>query len=210
MTNKTIDQIKTICKKVGTKLIHMYNQGSSEQLIFPNYRTGNIRISEQEARFLFANEITKQTKLHYAIEVPTQNRYSDFSTKPIVYDENTKGGRSGAIDLSLYNKNTDPIPVANIEFKNGQPKQSSITKDLLKLAYEPQEIGVFFHILENSNKNTIDSLLNKINNSILKITKYKNDQFYLFIVILKKKTCFEYLANFNNNKIGGNDLIPII
>ena len=187
----TINSLEDICKNIGEKLITMYHKGSSDNLIFPYYRSGKKRVSEQEARFIFALEISKQnSEYNYAVEVPTQLRYSDFSKNPTVYSKKEKGGRSGSIDLSLFNKNDMDIPLVNIEFKKGQPTQTSITKDILKLISEPHEKGIFFHVLEHSNEGTLHSLIEKFNISIELIrqnkVKFHCSIFFLFIVILEK------------------------
>lgn len=177
-------QVEDTCVRVAKKLIRMYPNKDTEYLIFPKKRDDNYRVSEQEARFIFVNEVSI-AKIYHSVETPTRKRYSGFSSNPIVYGEKEEGGRSGAIDLSLYKP---PIndPTVNIEFKIGQPKEPSITKDLLKLGNEPHKTGVFFHVLEHSNPDTVESFCKKINKSISSIKSHINANFYLFIVVLEK------------------------
>ena len=201
----------------------MYALNSDKRLIFPRYRSGKIRVSEQEARFAFANEVENQDKYLYAIEVPTSKRYSGFSKDPAVHESSSNEGRSGSIDLSLYNSNNGK-PFINIEFKSGQPRQASITKDILKLAYEPHKYGIFFHILEHSNGGTVDSLLKKINISFHtlkeKLSQKPQMQCFkiLFVIIIledgtdkitkKKSRCIWCEFGFiKNDKIKEQDFI---
>lgn len=187
--------IKETCKNAGEKLIKMYPDKDSEKLIFPTYRNKEVRVSEQEARFAFANEISKNDieGLYYSIEVPTKKRYKDFKTKPKVFESDSKEGRSGSIDLSLYDKESiiKQKPIVNIEFKAGQPEQASITKDILKLAFEQHKFGVFFHVLKHSDGGTLGSLIDKFNeafDAILGIDckLLPNDlPIYFFIVVLE-------------------------
>ena len=204
-------ELESICKKVACNLITMYPSDYSNMLIFPKLRgTLKVRISEQEARFSFASEIEKLKKYYYAVEVPTVNRYSDFSTNPKVYNMSTKGGRSGSIDLSLYEKDERDAPLVNIEFKSGQPKLTSITKDILKLLYEPCANSIFFHILEHTNPGTLESLIQKFNKSITKIRarsikfpKIEFPEILFFIVILEndksKSRYVSYCFDFSKN-----------
>lgn len=191
---KVTNPIENLCKEVAKNLISMYPDSDRGVLIFPKLRDSNeIRISEQEARFTFANEVTKLGEYYYAVEVPTRMRYSDFSTDPKVYEVGKKEGRSGAVDLSLFQKNDTRIPFINIEFKSGQPPQPSITKDILKLAFEPHKYGVFFHTLKNSKDDSLNRLIEKINKAFEIIKRTSGQKFkvncstiFIFIVILGK------------------------
>ena len=53
--------------KEGENIIQMYHSGSFNNLIFPLYRASKRkRVSEQEARFLFAYEIMKNGDFDFA------------------------------------------------------------------------------------------------------------------------------------------------
>lgn len=208
-------QLENICKKVACNLMTMYKYGNSNMLIFPFYRSKEVRVSEQEARISFVSEIEKLEKYFYAVEVPTKNRYSDFETNPKIYDEKIKGGRSGSIDLSLFAEmnnaeRNNNAPLVNIEFKSGQPKDTSITKDILKLLYEEHKFGIFYHVLEHTNSGTVRNLVKKFESSINKIKQQSNQfskigcsRIYFCIVILendKNKSryssyCFDFKKN---------------
>jgi hypothetical protein len=192
--------LENICKKVGENLIQMYHSGSFNNLIFPLYRASKRkplyraskrkRVSEQEARFLFAYEIMKYGDFDFAVEVPTKLRYKGFSTHSPTVFFNDEDGRSASIDMSIFNKNDKRKPFINIEFKKGQPTKSSITKDLLKLLFEPHEHGIFFHIFKHSHSGTLTSLVKKLNSSFNNISSQKLKTqcpiIFFFIVILEK------------------------
>ena len=99
----------------------------NSRLIFPKYRNkNNIRVSEQELRFIFVDQFIKfcsepQNKFdyYYSVEVPTQYVYRfphSNDLPPIVSKDEEKGLQSASIDLAIYTKTSD-TPVAIIEFK---------------------------------------------------------------------------------------------
>ena len=205
-------KIKGWCIEVGENLIDLYDKGytCSSSLQFPykrkKYKGKKVkRVSEQEARFAFAHVLSNKEGYYYAIEVPTKNRYSDFSSEPKVYIGDKEGGRSGNIDMSILEpsalleafkqkemKEEEPIvTIANIEFKKGQPKDSSIKKDLLKLLFEESKIGVFYHVLEHTRRNTINSFLKKFNKSLKEVRQstpcQSSNLILLFIVVLENE-----------------------
>jgi hypothetical protein len=221
--------IEDICSRVGEKIIDIYNQKSSSKLIFPTTRTTphKIRVSEQEARFMFANEVVN-SDYNYAIEVPTEHTYSGFSSKlskdlnnpnlrikpkPRIHlkGEKIKGnkGRSASIDMSLYENKKQ---VVNIEFKKGQPPIHSITKDLLKLLFEKSQKGIFYHILEHSNKRGVTSFLDKFNEAsknseiVKTLKKIKYRKILLFIVKLDDGKCIGKWCNFSKNGVIFKDI----
>jgi len=197
--------IEKYCEEVGKNLISLYRHGGcfDSKLQFPKKRLKDKgkwkrRVSEQEARFMFAN-LLESKKKYYAVEVPTNNTYADFKDEPKV---NPTHGRSGSIDMSIF---SGPIidrdmkficdeeinySRVNIEFKKGQPTKPAITKDLLKLFFEPSKMGVFYHILEHTDRKTVKKFLDKFNDSIEYIKKASNVTSFikpvlLFIVILE-------------------------
>ena len=194
--------LENICKKVGENLIQMYHSGSFNNLIFPLYRASKKkRVSEQEARFLFAYEIMKNGDFDFAVEVPTKLRYKGFSTHSPTVFFNDEDGRSASIDMSIFKKNDNKKPFINIEFKKGQPTQSSITKDLLKLLFEPHKYGIFFHILEHSDSRTLTSFVKKFNSSFNNISSQKLKTqcpiIFFWIVILEE--------DINESRYSGSD-----
>ena len=144
----------------------------SRDLVFIQYENTNVRISEQESRVLFCNEIEKYNKeLYYAIEAPTVLKYC-FTGNIRLDDTN---GRSGCSDLSLFRRNSNSDnskfkQIVNIELK---AHNVDVLKDLLKLAAESKH-GLFFHTLRNIDKGTL------INNGRYKgvIDKYREIKKY--------------------------------
>ncbi len=208
--DQEFEDIRQLCYDTAKALFKMYPDNPDNpdnpdgKLVFPFYRdnekkVNTKRVSEQEARFTFVNELIKQEKYFYSVETPTNYRYSKFSTgKPEVDKNNSGNGRSGCIDLTLYTTKTPDKRLCNIEFKSKLPETPSITKDVLKLVFEDHRIGVFFHLLEHSKSNTLDTLNEKLNESIKYVIGEKkpaenkdsanNDKLlFFFIVVLGKK-----------------------
>ena len=148
------------------------------KLIFPKYRDNSIRISEQEARLLLIREIEKQNEFYYSVETPTKNTYSDFSDK----SENPKinpDGRSGNIDLTLYQKHENEFKRTHlVEFKN-KPK-ASCKKDFLKLLCDDENCGInyYINIIKNSDNTKKGNLETTIKD--LEISKYQEAVEYVF------------------------------
>lgn len=166
--------LRNICKNV------------SRNLVFIQYENTNVRISEQESRVLFCDEIEKYNKeLYYAIEVPTVSKYR--------FSEGIRlatNGRSGCSDLSLFYRDSNSDnrkfkQIVNIELK---AHNVDVLKDLLKLAAEPKH-GLFFHTLRNIDKGTL------INNG-----RYKG-------VIEKYREIKKYKKEFNKPVDGGEKFI---
>lgn len=127
-------------------------------LIFPHYRSGAVRVSEQELRFAFVEELrTVAPQWYYAVEVPTDSRYyfknrqlqvvrdggvacyveNGQKTNDPIVDKNGKksAGQSGNFDLVVYEDKEGKKPIALIEFKGKNPTndETSFKKDYLKL-----------------------------------------------------------------------------
>jgi len=181
------------------------NKVPKNNLIFPNYSNYDIRISEQEARVQFILNLEKFSKYFYSIETPTELKYSDFTTiNPKV---NAKG-RSAEVDLSIYDKKNGEVnkKIINIEFKKGQPDETAINKDLLKL-YAEDKFGIWFHLLENArgdinNKNsTISSLIKKLNKGLDVVLKNKSSCIMFFIVILNQNRILSSTIDVKTDKL---------
>jgi hypothetical protein len=145
------------------ELSSVYDEtGQCTRLIFPKYsnETGR-RISEQEARFLFVREVEKSMDFYYAIEAPTDEKYH-FSKAGKKIIPQTGTGRSGQTDVCIYDK--DRKKYTCIEFKFGTAEEHEISKDFIKLKYEPANparCNYFVHVLDGYNSNTIDTLKNR-------------------------------------------------
>jgi hypothetical protein len=141
--------------------------GSGQRLIFPKYRSGRIRISEQESRVLCCDILENskagfKQKYHYSIETPTEEKYGI----------NPDNKRSAQSDLSLYQweegkKGKSFLKkVVNIEFKANQPVLKNIFKDIEKLVKE-KIVGNWFHTFKNSDKRTHEKIFGKLIKSFL-------------------------------------------
>lgn len=183
-------QLKNICINVANQLINMYPNGKASNLVFPSYRNGVTRVSEQESRVLFCIELSR-LGWNYAVEVPTDNTYEGFTTdNPNVFFNKAKG-RSAEVDLAIYEDNNKEV---NIEFKSGQPNKKSVNKDFLKLCFE-KPFGVWYHTLEKANSRSINAIVDKLNNGLQYSRKYNrkvnssdkidpNKKILVFMVIL--------------------------
>jgi hypothetical protein len=139
---------------------------TGSRIIFPLKSNDEVRISEQELRFIFIEQLNAEIQnsgwnVYYSVETPTQDRYifSD-GIKPRV-DEN---GRSANFDLVIYNSAFKRV--ALIEFKANNPDKRDYEKDFVKLANckETGEIRYFIQVIKNCNKGTIHSLSMKVSN----------------------------------------------
>ena len=130
------------------------------RIVFPLKRSKEIRVSEQELRFVFVEQFNKyctnaknNCNLFYSIETPTQKEYN-FS------NPNSKNQRSGCIDLVIFNSEGERICL--IEFKANNPPIDNYKKDFAKLDKEDVELGYFIQIVENSETTTVLNIENKI------------------------------------------------
>ena len=130
--------IEEIIEKSFNDLIKaITTDGTSSQLIFPCYRDGNERRSEQELRQIFLRNVEEDKTYFYSIETPTKYGYRFKDSKNLEVDKSHKKGEHQAarFDVSLYNNKYELLN--HIEFKYGNPKKKTpICKDFLKLAIE--------------------------------------------------------------------------
>ena len=130
------------------------------RLVFPEYRGGSLRVSEQEARFAFVEALSKGL-LMYAVEAPTSKLYQ-FTGKTAL---------SAQTDSAVYD--ATGVRICNVEFKAKGVRPSAkkhfpIYKDLQKLLREPQW-GLWFHLLEGVNNSTINDFLSVMAEQIEKV-----------------------------------------
>lgn len=154
------------------------------RIIFPHYSTihrgGEVRLSEQELRFVFVEQFSKyctENGLHYyySVETPTKYRYN-FTKRdnPCKVDD---GGQSAMVDLAIHNKKSERV--ALIEFKALNPDEFSFKKDFCKLGGEAEgqkqlcklreeaegqkQLQTFFIMfVQSANQRTIQSIRKKI------------------------------------------------
>ena len=158
-------------------------QSDVSRLIFPRYRDSNeLRISEQELRFIFVEVFTqycdeKGLELLYSIETPSLDKY-DFRNTPIP----SKDGQSAMFDLVIFDKNFTRR--ALIEFKANNADEKSHCKDIVKLNNIKEGaddvLRYFIEVVKNSNDRTTDSLVRKFSNAdsvIIKIYSLKKEEY---------------------------------
>lgn len=182
---------------------HLEHVGS--RLIFPKYsktyRNAEIRLSEQELRFIFVeqfNEYCREKKLHwyYSVETPTENRYLFKEQKKPKRDE---GGRSGEFDLTIHDEYFKRI--ALIEFKALNPNESCFTKDFLKLREEGKEILTYFIMYIKSYRS---ATIAQLNDKIFKATdddkiNYKDPNTNLYCYALEPPENISNKVEFPHN-----------
>lgn len=171
ITKKTFEVIK--------KVYDHHNEYSDvgSRIIFPQYhihkkekekRKDYNRISEQELRFIFVEQLNKYADqnnidIYYSVEAPTKNAYifsSENNDAPKVDNEN---GISARTDLVIYEKvGTSFTKIALIEFKALNPDIINYEKDFCKLNEEDCESKYFIQIIKNYNARTIESIREKI------------------------------------------------
>ena len=160
------------------------------QLIFPCYRDGNIRHSEQELRQIFLKNVEEDGNYFYSVETPAKYvyRFTNSETPNVKVPDDTDDNdednyKSARFDVSLYNKDYKVNDNAShhIEFKYGNPDQkNAICKDFLKLVSEvdltKEKRNFFVHYLcvkteKGWQSQTFPSLFKKYCNSIVDIEK---------------------------------------
>ena len=203
------EEVITICSNALKILSNMDCESSvnhsEHPLIFPQKNDGNKRISEQELRVLFIDELKKYKDLYFSIETPTRKRYN-FSGDEIEdlrvqsdFIESNLNFQSASTDLTLFKKGSDKYKrTLNIEFKY-QTERKSIAKDILKLVAE-NESGAFIQLINNSNRGTYPSLLRKFHDSLYEfreIWETKNKDKFVLIVILnitRRSINYKYIS----------------
>jgi len=136
-------------------------------ILFPKKRDGVIRVSEQELRFVFVEQLLKHIEkekwdVYYSVETPTHHGYTGFGEgNPEVDDEK---GQSGNIDLCIHDNQGERICL--IEFKALNPIKADYQKDFCKLQHEDEDnkniLRYFIQIVENVDNGTKTNIQKKI------------------------------------------------
>lgn len=161
--------IETVIERTFTSITNLYNkQGAITRLIFPKYthgsNKGKLRVSEQELRQLFIEELNRYadetgTIWQYSVETPTNEKYKFPEKGTPKVDKN---GVSGRFDLTIW---VDGKMAVIIEFKAGNAAPHEYDKDLCKLTNknegERDTMRFFVNILESANAATKDSIKKK-------------------------------------------------
>ena len=211
---------KLIEKSFNDLIKAITTDGTSSQLIFPCYRDGNERRSEQELRQIFLRNVEEDKTYFYSIETPTKYGYRFKDSKNLEVDKNHKKGEHQAarFDVSLYNNKYELLN--HIELKSDNPEEEDICKDFLKLAKEvkftkeKKNFFVHYHCVEETSwkSDTFSSLFEKYRESVDEIENKiedKNDLskviVYLVCIHGKGKTASTYhfsLADLKNYTVG--------
>ena len=160
--------------------------GLSPRLILPKRRSQDLRISEQEARFLYVG-LLNTLNYFYSVETPTEQTYIQKGTKP----------QSGASDLSLYIQSGEQMKkVMNVEFKAHNSALKDIYKDIEKIVYENIS-GNWFHLLKNIDSRSLPILFDKFAHSLKVCWKKYNSKeisiLFSFCVLDRKWACEKFL-----------------
>ena len=161
------------------ELKKLEKEGHFTRLIFPRYRSGKLRISEQELRFAFAEEFrdsayAKDNHLRYSIETPTQEIYSFSDGNPRVVTENgntyinsddeKRGFKSGNFDFVIHDESLKRICL--IEFKGDCRSPKAYYKDFEKLIHDMEAnntmVRYFIQLLET--KESVNKIAEKLKN----------------------------------------------
>ena len=151
---------------------------SKGMLQFPDYRNGSLRVSEQEARFLFSAILERDKEFRYSVETPTKELYS-FSGE---------GKMSAQTDVTIWDMN-GTSKLFNVEFKSKNPADKGISKDIEKLVREHFP-GIWFHVLENTDGGTLRALSAKFRNPLLQFDADRTEKIIFVICILSKRISF--------------------
>ncbi|MBU4012972.1 MAG: hypothetical protein KJ550_05850 [Proteobacteria bacterium] len=178
--------------------------GLSPRLILPKKRDADVRISEQEARFLYCSSLNL-LNYFYSVETPTDQTYVQTGKKP----------QSASSDLSLYTFESEFKKCANVEFKAHNVSYEQIRKDIEKLVREgrPKKNkdiekpdresrpknwvhGNWVHVLKNVDSKTLVGLFEKFRKSLSAVlSKERNlsvSILFSFCIIEKRWGCIKY------------------
>ena len=152
----------------NTPILNYPNRIGLSRIVFPKKRKEPIRISEQELRFVFVEQLIKKIdegwNVYYSVETPTKDGYKEFKNKKGAQPRQDKNGRSGVFDLVIFNDKLQRI--ALIEFKANNASEHEHKKDFVKLN-NPKEgdenvLRYFIEIIKSYDNDTLSSLQGKI------------------------------------------------
>lgn len=165
------DEILELNSIVFERLISNTNECGN--LVFTQTYREMPKMREPEVRYVYC-KMLEEKGYKFGLEVPTKEDYSFKGKK----------SRSALTDLSIFDGEK-----INIEFKEGQPTQDQVDKDIEKLIRE-QNPGIWFHIFQTRNSNpehsrgTLKTLINKLNKSISTLEE-KGTSWIQFIILVK-------------------------
>lgn len=109
-------------EKFQTKLEEVINNtfeilrknDSGSRIVFPTYRDSNHRVSEQELRFVFVEQVQgllKEYDYYYSVETPTKDIYRFSQDKKYISPRIDESGKSASFDLSIVDKSNNTIAI---------------------------------------------------------------------------------------------------
>jgi hypothetical protein len=162
------------------------------RLVFPIKRDGKRRVSEQEIRFLFIQEIENNSTFHYSVEVPTKERYKFLGIND----------RSASFDVCLYENGKRKHL---IEFKALNPQQSSYSKDFEKLIIDETDLmNYFIQVIQNTDNGTIPNIEQKYKTALEHVKNKYNiirPCLKIFLCDMGKKNIVKYEVDKNGNLV---------
>lgn len=163
----TTDDLQAKIEQVIDKTFEILrSENSQTRLVFATYSNDKRRVSEQELRFVFVEQlqqILQDYDLYYSVETPTKSRYL-FSEKgknvePCISDR----GKSASFDLTIKDSNGNNVAILEFKAKNAQSHEYA--KDICKL-WNPEEKAkykYFINLFEKIEQKTKESFLGKLN-----------------------------------------------
>ena len=164
------EKIEKIAYVAFERLLKVYESKTDGGIIFPKYthgqKKGKLRVSEQEMRFAFVEEMRRECPdWYYSVETPTDKKYL-FKGEPCIVPEEEEGGQSAQFDLTIYEDSKGDKVLAHIEFKAHNPDIHEMKKDFLKLAEDKTvDTGierVFIHLFKSFHQKTHKSIMGKL------------------------------------------------
>lgn len=168
-------------------------------VIFPKLRNGGNRVSEQEARILFTQELDK-LKVFYSVETPTTNTFNFTGSNKL----------SGNLDLCIYKiENNKFKKELLIEFK---AHTKSCKNDFEKLLHEPEN-GTLIHILKAIDNRTLNRVLKYYESDIkdlytiqrANLTKFLIEDWFINIYVCSMSPQFVIKKSFTFNDLKNID-----
>jgi hypothetical protein len=180
-----MEYVESLFIDVSNELLNVrrrtFERPDEPGLIFPRYRDGRGRVSEQEAKHLFLYRLCSDGRCRFSVETPT-------------CDTHGTGTRSGCVDVSLY-VSGHQIDV-HIEFKEGN--REDVERSLAKLVRE-EKLGGWFHTLLSADRGTLPSVATKLIAPLHGIRHYVEDCsphmcLFAFCIIERRRLFLRWLT----------------